>query len=178
MLNLNHIVRELEAAKVNNDGKIPYGAITSMVRKMTHLLPWLTKDMIQHQLRKRNGMMNDLVDGDDEYNNGGSGQNGTSLPGSSMSNTDGGTLSTLTHESAADSTKDNMTEPPQAQNYKPLDHHITTALPLGLVHHHARDNEEEEDNSEFMVEGEKTTAGEKTATTQLQHPPVEIWLGE
>ena len=70
----------------------------------------------------------------------------------------------LLQRAAADNTEDDMTEPPQAQNYKPLDHHITTTLPLGLVHHHARDNEEEEDNSEFMVEGEKTTAGEKNSS--------------
>ncbi|KAI2490799.1 hypothetical protein MHU86_23764 [Fragilaria crotonensis] len=63
-----------------------------------------------------------------------------------------------------------MTEPPQAQNYKPLDHHITTTQPLGLVHHHARDNEEEEDNSEFMVEGEKTTAGEKHSNDAASTP--------
>ena len=38
-LNLNHIVWELEVAKTNNGGKIPYGAITYMVCKMKPALP-------------------------------------------------------------------------------------------------------------------------------------------
>ncbi|KAI2506247.1 hypothetical protein MHU86_8182 [Fragilaria crotonensis] len=52
-LNLNRIVRELEAVKTKNGGKIPYGSITATVQKMQHVLPWLTKNMIQNQLRKR-----------------------------------------------------------------------------------------------------------------------------
>lgn len=51
-LNLNRIVRELEAVKTKNGGKIPYGSITAIVGKSQHILPWLTKNMIQNRLRK------------------------------------------------------------------------------------------------------------------------------
>jgi hypothetical protein len=53
-LNLDYIVRELEAAKANNDGKIPYGGISDMYKKMKPALPWLTRDMIKYRLRKLN----------------------------------------------------------------------------------------------------------------------------
>ena len=159
-LNLNHIVWELEAAKEKNGGKSPCGAITLMVCKMTHLLPWLTKDMIQHQLKSK-GMMMGLVDGDNDYPNCSSGKHDTSLPG--------GTLSTLTRDSAADNTKDDIAAPPHAQNNKPPDH-ITTMVPQQHRHHTNHNEEQEEGNTELMVE-----EGNTTAAIQLQHPPVEIW---
>jgi hypothetical protein len=51
-LNLNRIVRELEVVRTKNGGRITYGSITTIVLKMQPVLPWLTKDMIQNELRK------------------------------------------------------------------------------------------------------------------------------
>ena len=52
-LNLNHVERELSALKANSGGsKVPYGAITDIVKIMKPLLPWLTKNMIQNRMRK------------------------------------------------------------------------------------------------------------------------------
>jgi hypothetical protein len=48
-LNLDYIVRELEAAKANNDGKLPYGGISNVYKKMKPALPWLTRDMIKYR---------------------------------------------------------------------------------------------------------------------------------
>ena len=41
--NMLGIVTELEAIKANNNGKLPYGAITNMVKAQKEYLPWLTK---------------------------------------------------------------------------------------------------------------------------------------
>ena len=41
--NMLGIVTELEAIKANNNGKLPYGAITNMVKAQKVYLPWLTK---------------------------------------------------------------------------------------------------------------------------------------
>ena len=45
------IVTELEAIKANNNGKLPYGAITNMVKAQKVYLPWLTKK-VDYWLRK------------------------------------------------------------------------------------------------------------------------------
>jgi hypothetical protein len=60
-LNLNYIVRELEAAKANNNGRIPYGGISSTCDKMKPALPWLTKDMIKYHLKKLNTHANEAT---------------------------------------------------------------------------------------------------------------------
>ena len=41
--NMLGIVTELEAIKAKNNGKLPYGAITNMVKAQKVYLPWLTK---------------------------------------------------------------------------------------------------------------------------------------
>ena len=41
--NMLGIVTELEAIKANNNGKLPYGAITNMVKAPKVYMPWLTK---------------------------------------------------------------------------------------------------------------------------------------
>jgi hypothetical protein len=41
--NMLGIVTELEAIKANNNGKLPYGAITNMLKAQKEYLPWLTK---------------------------------------------------------------------------------------------------------------------------------------
>jgi hypothetical protein len=51
--NLERIIRELESVKIRNGGKIPYGSISAIVQQMQHVLPWLTKEMIQNKLRKK-----------------------------------------------------------------------------------------------------------------------------
>ena len=53
-LNLDYIVRELETAKANSNGKIPYGGISNICKKMKPTLPWLTRDMIKYRLKKLN----------------------------------------------------------------------------------------------------------------------------
>ena len=50
-LHLDYIVRELEAATANNDGKIPYSGISNMLKKLKPaLVQWLTRDMIKYCL--------------------------------------------------------------------------------------------------------------------------------
>ena len=41
--NMLGIFTELEAIKANNNGKLPYGAITNMVKAQKVYLPWFTK---------------------------------------------------------------------------------------------------------------------------------------
>ena len=163
-LNLNHIARELEAAKANNGGKIPYGAITAMVHKMKPVLPWLTKDMIQHRLRKLNeeeGGMIGLVDSCDHYRiSSHAGQQISSAYSTSM--TTDGTLSTLTHDSANNNTEDNILQPRRLLTTKAPDHHITMIQQRHRHHHHERgdNNHEEDKDSEFMVAEEENTTGD------------------
>ena len=94
-LNLNHIVSELEAAKANNGGKIPYGGINKIVQQMQPMLPWLTKTLIQNQLRKLNA---GVLDGQGYH---GHEDSLSSLAGDSRWMTSQGTLSTLTYQESA-----------------------------------------------------------------------------
>ena len=94
-LNLNHIVSDLEAAKANNGGKIPYGGITKIVQQMQPMLPWLTKTLIQNQLRKLNA---GVLDGQGYH---GHEDSLSSLAGGSRWMTSQGTLSTLTYQESA-----------------------------------------------------------------------------
>ena len=41
-LNLNNVIRELEAIKANNGGKMPHGTISKVVEARKRLLPWLS----------------------------------------------------------------------------------------------------------------------------------------
>ena len=51
--NMLGIVTELEAIKANNNGKLPYGAITNMVKAQNKVyLPWLPKKKVDYWLRK------------------------------------------------------------------------------------------------------------------------------
>jgi hypothetical protein len=121
-LNLNHIVCELEVAKSNNGGKIPYGAITSIVRKMKPALPWLTKDMIQHRLRKVKGSMTGLLDlHDDAY-----------LANSGQLRSADGTLSATVTPESTDYTieeRQHLTTSHTTQPVARLFRHCTAAVP-------------------------------------------------
>ena len=51
-LQLRKIVRELKAAKANNEGRLPHGALSEMVARMQPTLPRLTREMLKYQMRK------------------------------------------------------------------------------------------------------------------------------
>ena len=54
LLILNNIVMELETLKANNNGKLPYGAISNIVASKAATQTWLTKPMVQYHLQKLN----------------------------------------------------------------------------------------------------------------------------
>ena len=116
-LNLNYIVRELEAAKANNNGKIPYGGISNICEKMKPALPWLTKDMIKYHLKKLNKCTNEATNMPPQYadNNNIEEESSRTLPSSWSS------ISTLTFGSICGDTHsmDNMT----TTRTRTVDHH-------------------------------------------------------
>jgi hypothetical protein len=51
---LTTITTELELLRANNEGKVPYGAITWIVAEYKDSFPWLNKDLVKNHLRKLN----------------------------------------------------------------------------------------------------------------------------
>ena len=60
---LNHIVMELERDKANNNGKLPYAAISTIVARMKPTAPFLTKAMVKYHLWKLNKTEKQLLEG-------------------------------------------------------------------------------------------------------------------
>jgi len=59
-LNLNNVIRELEAIKANNGGKMPYGTISKVVEARERLLPWLSINHVKYQMKKNKKLFNEI----------------------------------------------------------------------------------------------------------------------
>ena len=59
-LNLNNVIRELEAIKANNGGKMPYGTISKVVEARKRLLPWLSINHVKYQMKKNKKLFNEI----------------------------------------------------------------------------------------------------------------------
>ena len=46
---LNNVIRELEAKKANNGGKMPYGAIS---RTVSCIFPWISVNQVKNELKQ------------------------------------------------------------------------------------------------------------------------------
>ena len=64
-LNLNNVIRELEAIKANNGGKMPYGTTSKVVEARKRLLPWLSINHVKYQMKKPNACNRTVHDGID-----------------------------------------------------------------------------------------------------------------
>lgn len=53
---LTTITTDLELLRANNQGKIPYGAISRLVGEYKESFPWLNKDMVKNHIRKLNNL--------------------------------------------------------------------------------------------------------------------------
>ena len=49
---LNNVIRELEAKKANNGGKMPYGAISRTVSAKQCNFPWISVNQVKNELKR------------------------------------------------------------------------------------------------------------------------------
>ena len=49
---LNNVIRELEAKKANNGGKMPYGAISRTVSAKQCIFPWISVNQVKNELKQ------------------------------------------------------------------------------------------------------------------------------
>jgi hypothetical protein len=49
---LNNVIRELEAKKANNGGKMPYGAISWTVSAKECIFPWISVNKVKNELKR------------------------------------------------------------------------------------------------------------------------------
>ena len=66
-LNLNNVIRELEAINANNGGKMPYGTISKVVEARKRLLPWLSINHFKYQMKKNKKLFNEIYSSTSYY---------------------------------------------------------------------------------------------------------------
>ena len=49
---------QLDKAKQENNGKPPYGFVAKQVKKMQLVCPWLSRDMVMNEYRRRSRQLN------------------------------------------------------------------------------------------------------------------------
>ena len=58
---LSDLCNTINLRRQNNDGRIPMGYMQAMVNNMRDVCPWITRDVINNELRRRKRLGTDLI---------------------------------------------------------------------------------------------------------------------